>query len=107
MRVGIEDEEVGVSEERKGSISWAERQRRDVERGRGRGGGGVVERENREVERDRGGSGERWERGCSIMGCRMSTEVWQVAGCNVLKEQKQEKQGQSVGQRMDIGKSGP
>lgn len=41
------------------------------------------------------------------MGCRMSTDVWQVAGWNVLKERKRERQGQSVGHRMDIGKSGP
>lgn len=41
------------------------------------------------------------------MGCRMSTEVWQVAGWNVLEEWKKERQGQSVGHRMDIGESGP
>lgn len=101
MRVGIEEEEVGASEERKGSMNGVERQRREVERGRGRGGGAVVERENREVERERGRGGEgvlerekreveggrggrgkrgqRGESGSSIMGCRMSTDVWQVA----------------------------
>lgn len=41
------------------------------------------------------------------MGCRMLTEVWQVAGWNVLQERKKDRQGQSVGRRMDIGKSEP
>lgn len=101
---------MAASEERKGSIWWVERQRRDVERGSEQGGGGVVEREKREVERGRGGSGERekgGERGSSIMGCRMSTEVWQVAGCNVLQEQRQERQGQSVGHGWILASRGP
>lgn len=58
MRVGTEEDEVGASEERKGSMSGVERQRREVERGKGRGGGGVVEKEKREVESGRGGRGE-------------------------------------------------
>lgn len=42
------------------------------------------------------------------MGCRMSTEVWQVAGWNVLEERKKGgRQGQSVGHGMDTGESGP
>lgn len=56
MRVGIEEE--GASEKRKGSMLGVERQRREVERGKGRGGGGVVENERREVESGRGGRGE-------------------------------------------------
>lgn len=103
MSVGIENEEVRASEERTGSMWCAERQTRDLERGRQWGGEWVVEREKREVERGRGGSGERGkegERGSSIMGCRMSTEVWQVEECNVLQEQRK---GQSVGHR----KTGP
>lgn len=59
MRVGIEEDKVGASEKRKGSMSGLERQRREVERGKGRGGGGVVEKEKREVESGRGGRGER------------------------------------------------
>lgn len=41
------------------------------------------------------------------MGCRMLTEVWQVAGWNVLQERRKDRKGQSVGRGMDIGKSGP
>lgn len=55
MRVGTEEIEAGETEERKGSVLRVERQKREVERGRGRGGGGVVEKEKREVESGRGG----------------------------------------------------
>lgn len=50
MRVGTEEhEEIGPMEERKRS----EMLERDVERGRGQGGGGVEEKDKREVERGR------------------------------------------------------
>lgn len=69
------EEEMSPKEERKGS----EIRKREVERVRGRGGGGEVEKDKREVERGRRGTGERGQRGTSIMGCRMSTLDLQVA----------------------------
>lgn len=80
IRVGIEEEDVKQQEEGKRPMSRVERQLREVDEGRGRGGGGVVEREKRDVEEGRGGTGERGKNGSSIMGCRMSTEAWQVVG---------------------------
>lgn len=76
------------TKEWEGSMLGVERQRREVERGRGQGGRGVVEKDKREVESGRGGRGDggyRGERGNSIMGCRTSLEVWQVLEWNMLK----------------------
>lgn len=106
MTAGTEVEVVGVSKEREGFVSWVERQWREVERGRGRGGGGVVEREKREVERGRGKRGENGEKGSFIIGCRSLMGGWQVAGLNVLKEQNQEKHGRSGGRRIDAVSQG-
>lgn len=61
----------GVPEDRKGSVWQEERQNRDVEKGRGRGGG-VEARHKREVETGNGGRGEK---GNSVMGCRMLMEL--------------------------------
>lgn len=85
MRVGTKEEKV---EKWKGSMLGVERQRREVERGRGQEGRGVVEKDKREVESGRGGRGDRGyrgERGNSIMGCRTSLELWQVLEWNMLK----------------------
>lgn len=72
-------------------MSRVDRQRREVERGRTWGTGGVVEREKREVDR---GSGGRGDRGSSIKGCWMWTGTWQAVGWNSLKEGKKGRQGQ-------------
>lgn len=61
------------TEERKGLVSGVEILKREVERGRERGGRGVVKKDRREVESGRGGRGER---GTSSMGWRMLMELW-------------------------------
>lgn len=69
MSVGTgEYVEMGPTGEVKRSAMWE----REVERGRGQGGGGVEEKDKREVEKGRRGRGKRGYRGASNMGCRIS-----------------------------------
>lgn len=64
-----------ATEEREG-VSGVEILKREVERGRERGGRGVVKKDRREVESGRGGREEREGRGTSFMGWRKLMELW-------------------------------